>query len=114
MFLQAQRDVACAESCKLPWVPPRPAGYGGHVPSEAQPLPAGGPSGSARVKREDALLYHLDQHSRGLVPGYTGHRPQDKARVSLQAPVPTAATTQVRLRGWLVRVLNAWRAWLHL
>lgn len=85
------------------------------MPSEAQLLPAGGPLGSAKVKREDALLYHLDQHARGLVPGYTGHRPRDKARVSLQALAPTAATTQVRLRGGgLVRVLNAWRAGLHL
>ena len=33
----------------------------------------------------------LDQHSRGRVPGYTGHRPQHN--VCLEPPPPSALTT---------------------
>ncbi len=63
------------------------------MPSESELVLAGL---SSRMKREDALLYHLDQHSRGLPPGYTGHKPSHKPAISLQPAPPTTATTQVR------------------
>ncbi|GAB4815309.1 hypothetical protein N2152v2_002355 [Parachlorella kessleri] len=66
-------------------------GFAGHVPSDRDLVLA---DASTRVRKEDALLYHCDQHSRGLVPGYTGHKPAHKAAVSLAPPPPTSATTQ--------------------
>lgn len=77
------------------------------MPSEAALVQAGL---GARVRKEEALLYQLDQHSRGLVPGNTAHKPQHKPAVSLEAPPPTSATTQV----WLGRCGFSWQllGWL--
>jgi hypothetical protein len=62
------------------------------VSSVAPPaLPTAGGSTGCRPSKADAFLAALDQHSRGRLPGYTGHRPQHN--VSLELLPPTKLTT---------------------
>ncbi|PRW20502.1 flagellar associated [Chlorella sorokiniana] len=58
----------------------------------ARPASAGSSGGSQPpVRKEDAFLYALDQHSRGRVPGCTLHKPRHN--VSLELPPPSKLTT---------------------
>lgn len=58
----------------------------------ARPASAGARSSShSPVRKEDAFLYALDQHSRGRVPGCTLHKPRHN--VSLELPPPSKLTT---------------------
>lgn len=68
--------------------------------------PASGSSrspGQPPVRKEDAFLYSLDQHSRGRLPGCTLHKPRHN--VSLELPPPSkltewGAASQAALRRW--------------
>ena len=76
----------CPPLLALPWLC---AGCCGHVPSSPDLVAAAGLG--PRPPREQAQLYHLDQHPHGRVPGYTGHKTG-----SLDLPPPTRKTTS----GW--------------
>ena len=60
-----------------------------HGPTPELTAAAGGTA--CRPSKADAFLHALDQHSRGRLPGYTGHRPQHN--VGLELPPPTKLTT---------------------
>lgn len=63
-----------------------PAAWAGPVPDRA-----GGAGMGVRPSKDAAYLRALDQHSRGRLPGYTGHRPQHD--VALELPPPSKLTT---------------------
>ena len=84
--------ASCFRDPPLAAVPAvRPASGGSRSP--AQPP----------VRKEDAFLYSLDQHSRGRLPGCTLHKPRHN--VSLELPPPSkltewGAASQAALRRW--------------